>query len=206
MSAAVINRTSPPTPTTMTDHNALIRADMRRKRKQLSAQALQDAEQALMHHITALDGYQQSLHIAGYIAHQGECNPSATMQQAWRDGKQCYLPVIGPACSMQFVRYDEHTTLTPNRYGILEPSQNSQSIAANDLDMVLVPVVAFKHTRHRLGMGMGYYDRCFANHPTDKRPLLIGLAYAWQANEAWQCHEWDIQCDQIVTVPTLANQ
>lgn len=205
MSAAVINllpsqhqKHDPPAwATNMTDPNQQLRLQTQTKRQQLPSNKRLQAAQSVMQQIIKLDCYQQSQHIACYIAHNGECDPSAIVQQAWHDGKQCYAPIIGPSHGMQFAAYHADTALITNRYGILEPQQPHQTIPINALDLVLMPMVAFNSTQHRLGMGGGYYDRCFAKRQTTQ-PMLIGLAYAWQASDTWACHDWDLQCDQII--------
>mgnify|MGYP000644126523 CR=1 FL=1 len=46
-----------------------------------------------------------------------------------------------------------------DRYGIRSVRQPAEQIAPQDIDLVLVPGVAFDREGGRLGMGAGYYDR-----------------------------------------------
>lgn len=186
----------------MPNINQQLRQAIQRKRQQLSQHAQQQAAQAVMAQVIELDSYQNSQHIACYIAHHGECDPSATVQQAWRDGKQCYVPVVGPEHSMVFVAYNADTPLTNNRYGIAEPTNTTHPITPSRLDMALIPMVAFNRNLYRLGMGGGYYDRYFATQPAAKTLQLVGLAYSWQASDDWQCQDWDLRCDQVITAET----
>ena len=66
--------------------------------------------------------------------------------------------------------------LATGRFGILEP-RAAGAVAVDDLDVILVPGVAFARDGHRLGFGHGYYDRALAGAP---RALRIGLCHEFQ--------------------------
>ncbi|MGA9423336.1 MAG: 5-formyltetrahydrofolate cyclo-ligase, partial [Rhodanobacteraceae bacterium] len=75
-------------------------------------------------------------------------------------------------------------------------------IEAAELDVVLVPLVAFDRHGHRLGFGGGYYDRAFAFlHGRDMpgSPLLIGIAYAMQELPRIEASAWDVRLDYVAT-------
>jgi 5-formyltetrahydrofolate cyclo-ligase len=55
-----------------------------------------------------------------------------------------------------------HASLKPGRFGIPEPSADSPAFPANQLDLALVPGVAFDPLGRRLGRGRGFYDRILA--------------------------------------------
>ena len=101
------------------------------------------------------------------------------------------------------VAYNPDDTLTPNRFGILEPTlEGNRLIPARNLDLVLVPLVAFDRTGKRLGMGKGYYDQTFAflkQENTRKMPHLIGLAYGFQEIADLPMDDWDIPLYGIAT-------
>ena len=84
---------------------------------------------------------------------------------------------------------------------ILEPQDKAKKILAEDLDLVITPLLAFDAKGHRLGTGGGYYDRSFAFLYSNmkKKPLMIGLAYSFQAAECLPTDPWDIALDGVIT-------
>jgi len=79
--------------------------------------------------------------------------------------------------SMTFRNYTSDSALVPNRYGILEPSQNSEVVVPS---IIIVPLVAFSLDGHRLGYGGGYYDRYIKKNLDNKNFKTIGLGFSFQ--------------------------
>lgn len=141
----------------------------------------------------------KSRRIAAYCAHLGEIDPQFILKRAWAMGKSCFLPVLHPVRKhhLWFVEYGPQDTLLPNRWGVLEPPQGKNPVPAWSLDLVLVPTVAFDEAAHRLGMGLGYYDRTFAF--LKDRVMLLGLAYEFQGVQTLPVDIWDIPLAGVAT-------
>ena len=69
------------------------------------------------------------------------------------------------------------------------------------LDVVLLPLLAFDLAGNRLGMGGGYYDRCFSAYRNRRlrHPLRVGLAFAWQQADNLPAQPWDVPLHAVVT-------
>ena len=88
-----------------------------------------------------------------------------------------------------------------NIFGILEPERKPR-IDARRLDLVLTPLVAFDDRGVRIGVGRGYYDRCFAflnRRRHWRRPKLVGVAYERQHVRELARASWDVPLWGAVT-------
>lgn len=143
--------------------------------------------------------------IAVYLAVDGEINLQPLIKALWQLQYSVFLPVIDIDTQiLSFVQYNASTTMKKNQYGIEEPKNISTDIFAKNLDLVLMPLVAFDHLGARLGMGKGFYDRSF-EFCRDKhnKPLLIGVAYACQCAQQLPVDPWDVPLDGVLTEKEL---
>jgi len=192
----------------MQNKNA-IRREVRQQRRALSTKVLQQAEQNLANNarqcrqLWAVNSPDKKL--LSYAPFEGEISPRTLVSQLGH--ADLYHPRITHYrhCQMQFFRANAFDTYVGhgvhNRYGIVEPKRTHSPIFANQLNVVLVPLVAFDRSGNRMGMGAGYYDRALSalNHQTSTRPWLIGLAHHFQEVEKLDAQAWDVPLDAIIT-------
>jgi 5-formyltetrahydrofolate cyclo-ligase len=81
------------------------------------------------------------------------------------------------------------------RFSIREPHQSCSEIPLDDLDLVLVPGVAFDLRGNRLGRGKGFYDRLLAKI----RGVKCGVAFDEQIVEKIPVEPRDVRMDFILT-------
>ena len=175
-----------------------LRQRMRRQRAALSDSLLRESSEAVAIHLRAELKHAQ--HIAGYLAVKGEQAVAPAMRLARSLGATTAVPVV-QGQSMSFVVIDDATRFTHNRFGIPEPELGPEPATAplrpTDLDLVLLPLVAFDLQGNRLGMGGGFYDRWFAT--AEGRPRLVGVAHDFQRVEMLEPMSWDVPLDAVVT-------
>jgi len=146
-----------------------------------------------------------SRRIAVYLPINGEIDPRPLMDCLASLGKTLYLPILVTFSERRlwFSAYTPGDSLVYNRFGILEPERvPCRRIKAVALDLVLLPLVAFDAAGHRLGMGGGYYDHCFAflnRRKHWRKPRLMGLAYEFQRQPIIESEPWDVALDAIAT-------
>jgi 5-formyltetrahydrofolate cyclo-ligase len=143
--------------------------------------------------------------VAVYFAYGHEADLSAVIELARRRRCELYLPVITDFrhSRMRFVRYGAHSPMRTNRYGIPEPHpRDAAIIPVRQLDLVLLPLVAFDARGWRLGSGAGFYDRSL-HHLREgrrwRRPKLIGVGYECQRVPQLQPDHWDVPLDGMLT-------
>jgi 5-formyltetrahydrofolate cyclo-ligase len=90
---------------------------------------------------------------------------------------------------------DIHVEIVSGKFGIREPAASCVAIPLQDLEVVLVPGVAFDAGGHRLGRGKGFYDRLLENFSGKK----IGIAFDEQMVEAVPAGKNDVRMDLIMT-------
>jgi 5-formyltetrahydrofolate cyclo-ligase len=116
--------------------------------------------------------------------------------------KRAYLPSFA-GCRPGEMRWRPFVPGAPVRrlrYGVLEPVAPRASLAPRYLDLVIVPLVAFDSDGNRLGMGAGYYDRCFSFLNTSTRkPELMGVGYEFQRVEHIEPKPWDVPVSKVIT-------
>ena len=99
---------------------------------------------------------------------------------------------------MENYAWNDETELITNRWGIEEPDpKTSQVIEIQDLDAVLVPLLAFDRRGHRVGYGGGYYDRFLTQCRPDT--LKIGLSQFKPVDKIEDTNDWDVKLDICVT-------
>jgi len=179
----------------------IIRHDMLAERKALSAHFVQEKSDSIIQYLSALPLYQAAKNIGLYQAIHNEVNLNTLWQNAEHAGKKTFFPVINSDKNNKILRFleapfSQKNTLSCSRFGILEPPPQSLEISIDDLDCLLIPLVAFDKKGYRLGMGAGYYDQTLCH----KKPFYcIGIAYAFQVIEQLPRDSWDIPLNIIIT-------
>jgi len=105
------------------------------------------------------------------------------------------------AREMQFVEYRSSPWARESKTVVSSRIKSRRRIDPRQLDVVLVPLVAFDDAGWRLGFGAGFYDRKFAFllRRLVRKPLLIGLGYELQRVERQNPSQWDVPLHATVT-------
>lgn len=94
------------------------------------------------------------------------------------------------------IEYDEMVDVMKNEWGIHEPV-NGNMVNEEQIDLVLVPLLAFDVKGNRVGYGKGYYDRFLSKCRPDT--LKIGLSYFEALDSIADSNEFDIPLDYCIT-------
>ena len=191
----------------MSEHKRTqLRHKLRDLRDALDADTVKKHSDLICQRVHQLVG--SAMHVAGYYSLGNEVDVSSAMSELNASGKTVYVPMVLPENRMQFAPVDDLTQLTLNRYGIKEPKVDSRLfINATRLDAVLVPLVGFDQQCNRMGMGGGYYDRCFAHRKSARgTPVLIGVAFEIQLADSVFAESWDVPLDFVATESRILSK
>lgn len=137
--------------------------------------------------------------IALYYAIPGEVQTAAFIEK-WHHKKQLLLPLI-EGDHLRLLTYTGKESLKPGAFGIPEPDGTTPPVPESDIDLIIVPGVAFDRQCNRMGRGKGYYDRLLS---TTKAPK-IGICFDFQLLESIPVEPFDIKMDMIITEKEIVN-
>ena len=147
--------------------------------------------------------YRRCKRLAAFYPVRHELDLMPLIEQCWQDRKEVYLPQLlsKPFQKMIFLPFRQDTPMKLNRYRIPEPALSSRyQVPIRQLDIVIMPLLAFGPQGERLGMGGGYYDRTFAfmNRSQYLKPRLWSIALEAQQHEL-QSNPWDVPVHGVAT-------
>lgn len=202
----------------MTDYmidKTAIRQQFRIKRSALPAFRQHLASFALTRKILLhVSSIHRADRISFYLAQDGEIDLLPLMLHCLRQGRRCFLPVLGTTDDkkLSFAEWLPGQPMLKNRFGIPEPATHRHQLSsAADMDLVFMPLVAFDDCGNRLGMGGGYYDRTLAEccSPGIKHkgrlefsascPRLVATGHDIQHTPKLPRESWDIIPDLTIT-------
>jgi 5-formyltetrahydrofolate cyclo-ligase len=178
----------------------LQRQNARKNRRTITGAARQEAERRLALQLLRLPQIQRARYVSVYLAVGHELSLDQFVSVAARRNLQLFAPVLRRN-TLAFALLNSATTLRRNKFGILEPVDGPY-IDVRSLDVVLTPLVAFDDKGVRLGMGGGYYDRCFQILRRRKiwwKPKLVGIGFERQHLEEIEAEKWDVRLWSAVT-------
>lgn len=139
------------------------------------------------------------LHCFVPIEKFNEVDTHLIFQRIWREFSQ--IQTLAPRVDFQTneiesVKFSPETNLTENDWQIPEPA-GDKTIAASEIDLVLIPLVCFDERGFRVGYGKGFYDKFLKNCRADC--LKIGLSYFAPAAKIADAKDFDVKLDSCVT-------
>ena len=183
----------------MTDPRSALRQQLRQRRRDLPAAVRLAAAEHLADGLLALPFAPTQGHVAGYWAMDGEIALHRWQMQLPAGLTYC-LPVLHEK-TLRFAPWRPGQALTTNRFGIPEPDLAlDDTLAPEQMALVVAPLVGFDAQGRRLGMGGGWYDRSFAfRHQRPAPPWLVGVGFSVQQVDDLPVYPWDVAVDAICT-------
>ncbi len=136
-----------------------------------------------------------------YISKDGEVDTEQMIRDALKMGKKVVVPLTlvkeKKIIPSELKDYDKELEKGP--FGIYQPGLKFiRKKTLKDIDLVIVPGVAFDRSGNRLGRGGGYFDRFLAKLKKKNVPMF-GLAFDFQIQKKIEVFSHDIPVTQLIS-------
>ena len=115
-----------------------------------------------------------------------------------KQGKRVIAPVVDIESGQLIPKHIQNleTDLEKHTYGMLQPKKACPIFPHDQIELIIVPGIAYDLNRYRLGYGKGFYDRFL---PTCPNAITIGIAFQAQVVENIFPQPWDVPMHHIFT-------
>lgn len=138
-----------------------------------------------------------TVHIYLPIPAKEEIDTLPIIHGLWDENKKVVAPVMDAQNNtMSSWLLTKETEIVANDWEVPEP-RKSIEISDNEIDMIVVPLLAFDKNGFRVGYGKGYYDNFFAS--INQEVLKIGLSFFPPLDHISDLDSWDIPLDYCIT-------
>ncbi|MBQ7097427.1 MAG: 5-formyltetrahydrofolate cyclo-ligase [Clostridia bacterium] len=139
--------------------------------------------------------YRSAKVIMLYMPLGNEADTKGIIKRAFEDGKSLVLPVTEEKTGkITAVAFEENTVLQKGGFSVIEP-KNSKDVKKSDIDVVVVPGIAFDKCGARVGFGKGCYDMFLDGCKATK----VGFCYEFQLCEGIPVDLHDVKMDFLLT-------
>lgn len=183
-----------------------LRKVIKTKLSKISSKDVQSQSINVTSRLLQLPQFINASSVAVYMSMAQEVQTIDIIKQCFDQGKKVYLPKCNAFATstrkkhhllmLQLKSFEEVLNLQPQgKYKLLEPTQGKDILEEGDLDLIVVPGVAFSEDGSRIGHGAGYYDE-FLNvyTKTYAKPYLVGIGLKEQlvGEITLEDHDWKV--------------
>jgi 5-formyltetrahydrofolate cyclo-ligase len=172
-----------------------LRREMRLKRSSLPLEQLNNVSFVIQSRFLKSAEYNAAKTVALYMPICSEISTELVLEQGLKD-KNIVLPAVS-ADEMVFRKIEGLSDLTCGRFSIPEPSASCPVVKGEEIDLFVLPGVAFDFAGFRIGYGKGYYDRFLSG--VQKKKVLVGFCFEFQLLELIPSEQHDVKVDMIIT-------
>lgn len=174
------------------EEKKILRRQVRGRKAAMSEESKASAAAAVAARLEAMPEFAAAGTILAYSAMPDEISTAGFIARACGH-KRIALPVVKGE-ELELRLYDP-AMLKPGYMGILEPSDDAPVIPPEEIDLAIIPGMAFDSRGHRLGRGKGFYDRLI---PLLHCPL-VGICFSCQLVPDVPVEPFDRSLDIVIT-------
>lgn len=170
-----------------------LRASLAQKRRIMRSEDVTVCSQEIVEQILALPEYQRANRVMIYYPIHNEVDLLPLVEQS--PGKTFLLPVAHRR-SLEVRTYQGEEAITKGKFGVPIPTTPAYK---GEIDLIIVPGVAFDNAGNRMGRGGGYYDRFLKRYSHTQK---IGVGYHFQLKSKLPHDRHDTPLDKVITSST----
>jgi 5-formyltetrahydrofolate cyclo-ligase len=177
-----------------------IRRKILKKRLSLSSEYIRDKSRRVFLNLAETVEYVNSRNIMFYAATRNEVQTEEMIKISIKMGKNISVPIILPECINLAPSkiFDLDVELEKGKKGILEPKKEYYRLfPPENIDLIIIPGVAFDLSGNRIGRGFGYYDNFLRKVRSSAK--IVALAFEMQIVRKIPNDKNDIPVHKIIT-------
>jgi len=172
-----------------------IRQEILEKRRSMPQEVVVEKSNNVIQNLIQLEDFRRANRILFYLSFDNEVETKTLVRELLeKKEKTIIITKIENSKDLALHKISSYEDLQPGPYGILEPAIGSP-VRLEDVDLIIVPGIAFDNDGNRVGYGKGYYDELLKT----SRAKNVALAYDFQIVPAIPAKEHDIPMDIIIT-------
>ena len=176
-----------------------IRKKILARRVELAPEEWKQKSRAVQARLLNREEYRRAKTVHFYIGFKNEVDTEEVILKSLEAGKQVIVPRLNDKTNQlelsELKNFEKE--LRENQYGIKEPySPYIRPVKPQDVQLMVLPGVAFDPSGNRIGFGKGFYDKLLSRSPM---AVLIGLAFDFQIVESIPSENHDIKMHKIIT-------
>ena len=171
-----------------------LRAFIRLQKGMFTPQQLDEQSAEIIRRLLVHPRIKNAACILMYYSLDDEVNTHKAVDLLVKQGKRVLLPAVISDTEMELRSYEGPKDLEGGFFNIMEPVGKAFS-NYEEIDVAVIPGMAFDGRCNRLGRGRGYYDRLLPKLP---QAYKIGICFDFQKLPGIPADEHDIKVDEIV--------
>lgn len=170
-----------------------LRQQMRQIKRQFSLQQLEELSLPIVARLK--DRVKDAQTVVAYFPLPDEVDIRPLLDDLVAEGKTVLLPKVIDSETMELRRYTDIHDLCEGAFHIMEPVGETYT-DHTQIDVILVPGLAFDAARRRLGRGRGYYDRFLSEYRWTAS--VFGVCFDFQKVAEVPTDEHDIPVNEVI--------
>lgn len=180
------------------DAKGAARREIRARLAGLSPEARASAAHQLCERLLAWPPFRKAQTVLLTASLRDEVDLTPLVPAAQALGKRCALPAFDITLGAYVAREWRLSiaSLPTGAFGVREPGADCSEVPFPELDLILVPGLAFTPSGMRLGRGKGYFDRLLSRVPN---AISCGLGFDEQVVPRLPAEAHDVALDHLLT-------